>query len=246
MPSAVAIVRKNLGLCSRNTKFCWRDTGAVQVESPLEPREPATPAELDSFELGDAPLAGLRLERVTLRDDLSERVAPDLRLQESRLVGADLSGIEAAGLVLEDVHVDGGSWSNARTVRGRLARVVLTDVRATGLDLAEAELQDIAFRDSRLDLSSFRFATLTRVAFLDCRLEEADFHGATLSSVRFERCALTGASFENAACSRSEIRDCDLTDLVGAGNLGGVRMPWPDIVQVAGLLAVANGIAAVE
>lgn len=204
------------------------------------------PAALEPFEDAGEPLAGLRLERVALRSDLSERGAPDLRLQESRLLGADLSGIEAAGLVLVDVQVDGGSWSNARLAHGKLARVVFADVRATGLDLTESGLQDVVFRNSRLDLSSFRFSTLTRLAFLDCRLEESDFQGATLASVRFERCTLTGASFESASCSRSEIRDCELTDLAGAENLGGVRMRWPDVVQIGGLLARANGIAVVD
>ncbi len=201
---------------------------------------------LDGHEAGDEPLGGLRLERVELRGDLSERAAPDLRLTESRIVAADLTGIEAAGLTLADVVVAGGSWSNARAVRGSLARVELDEVRATGVDFAEAELRDVVFQGCRLDLSSFRFATLARIAFLDCRLEEADFHGATLSSVRFERCDLTRASFENASFSRSELRDCELEGIAGAGSLAGVRMPWPDVVQLAGLLAEAAGIQIVE
>ncbi len=214
----------------------------VEIDPPLAPRSPEIPPALDELEQGDAPLGGLRLERVELRGDLSERAAPDLRLSESRLAAVDLSGVEAAGLTLADVVVAGGSWSNARAVRGSLTRVELADVRATGVDFTEVELRDVVFQGCRLDLSSFRFATLARVSFLDCRLEEADFHGATLSSVRFERCGLTAASFENASFGRSELRDCELEGLAGVAQLAGVRMPWPDVVQIAGLLAEAAGI----
>jgi hypothetical protein len=42
------------------------------------------------------------------------------------------------------------------------------------------------------------------------------------------------------------LRDCELTGLVGAGSLGGVRMPWGDVIQIAGLLAAAAGIEVVD
>jgi uncharacterized protein YjbI with pentapeptide repeats len=219
----------------------------VAVDPPAAPKRPELPDELEETTLGDSSLAGLRLERVALRGlAFEERTAPDLRLNEALLDNVALDGCEAAGLTLTDVRVEGGSWANLRAVRGSLTRVEAREVRATGADFAETELRDIAFEGCRLDLASFRFAKLARVAFRDCRLEEADFHGATLSSVRLERCVLAGANLDGASFAQSELRDCELTGLTGAGSLGGVRMPWGDVIQIAGLLAAAAGIEVVD
>jgi uncharacterized protein YjbI with pentapeptide repeats len=219
----------------------------VTVEAPLAPRPPELPDELEELALGDRPLHGLVLERVAVEAvDLADRAAPDLDVRESALRRVVLDGTEAAGVRLADVRVDGGSWANLRAVRGSLARVELRDLRATGAELAEAELTDVVFERVRLDLASFRFARLARVVFRDCRLEEADFHGATLSSVLFDGCALTGASVTAASFSRCELAGCDLTGLAGAGALGGVRMRLPDVLAIADELARAVGIELID
>jgi len=59
----------------------------------------------------------------------------------------------------------------------------------------------------------------------------------TSSSTRKRR----GATFE-----RCEVRSSELQDIAGVERLDGVRMPWPDVVQIAGLLAKANGIEVVD
>ena len=219
----------------------------AMTSTPAAPKPPDLPAELEAADFGGGPLSGLELARVALGpEDVSERVAPDLRLEEATLRGVDLTGTHAPGASLADVLVTDGSWANAVLSRGSLTRVRATGLRATGVELAEAQLHDVVFEDCRLDLSSFRFARLERVVFRDCRLEEADLHGATLASVLFERTNLTGATVSAASFERCEIRGCELEGLQGAERLRGVRMPWPDVVQIAGLLAGAIGIEVVD
>src|SRR5688500_14773022 len=118
----------------------------VSVDPPAAPKRPELPDELEETSLGDAPLTGLRLERVSLRGlAFEERTAADLRLEESVLVNVMLDGCEAAGLTLSDVRVTGGSWANLRAVRGSLTRLEAHELRATGVDFAETELRDVAF-----------------------------------------------------------------------------------------------------
>ena len=64
--------------------------------------------------------------------------------------------------------------------------------------------------------------------------------------MRFERCNLTGARFVDATCERRELRDCELVDLQGVEGLRGARMPWNEVIQVAGQLAAAAGITVVD
>ncbi|HXH88053.1 MAG TPA: pentapeptide repeat-containing protein [Gaiellaceae bacterium] len=218
----------------------------ASLPEPIPPKRPSVSASLERREVRAERLIGLRVSEAELTGDLSERAAADLRFDDVRLSRLDLSATEAAGLVLTDALVSGGSWANLRATRGALTRAEIEDVRATGVDLSEATVTDVAFMSSRFDLASFRFATLERVVFDDCRLEEADFHGATLSSVRFERCNLTAASFSAARCERCEIRDCELTDLQGVECLRGTRMRWNDVLQLTTLLAGAAGISIVD
>jgi uncharacterized protein YjbI with pentapeptide repeats len=169
----------------------------------------------------------------------------DLELREARLT-ADLSGRVASGLTLRDVELREGDWSTLRADLASLTRVAAAGLRGTGMELGESALRDVSLAGCRLDLSSFRHATLERVAFRDCRLDEADFYGATLTSVLFERTTLVGASVESATFDRCELRGCELEGLRGVERLRGVRMPWPDVVQIAGLLAAATGIEIVD
>jgi uncharacterized protein YjbI with pentapeptide repeats len=147
---------------------------------------------------------------------------------------------------LADVVVEEGSWANVRAERASLRRVVFRGVRLTGAVLAEAQLLDVAFERCRLDLAAFRFARLERVSFADCRLEEADLHGAGLDSVLLERCALERAVLTQATLARCELRGCGLDGLRGGERLAGARMPWPDVVAAAGVLAAALGIEVVD
>ena len=213
---------------------------------PLAPKRPVISDDLEVRELAEERLIGLRVSECELRGDLSGRAAADLRLRDVRLANLDLTGTEAPGLTMVDAIVAGGSWANLRASHGEFTRVELRELRATGADFSEAVLKDVDVADARLDLSSFRFAKLERIVFRDCRLEEADFLGASLRSVRFERCNLTAASVVDATCERTELRDCELVDLQGVEGLRGARMPWNEVIQVAGKLAAAAGITVID
>jgi uncharacterized protein YjbI with pentapeptide repeats len=207
-------------------------------------RAPVLPAHLEPLRLDGEPVAERSFEDVELAgvDLAAAGLAHDLELLRARLRDVSLTGASARGLSMRHVTVDGGGWANADLQHAALRAVELREVRATGADLGEARLTDVLFEDCRLDLSLFRFAKLERVVFAGCKLDEADFYGAELNSVLFERCSLVGASFDAARLSRCQIEGGDLSGLVGVGSLAGVRMAWPEVVQIAGLLAEANGI----
>lgn len=152
--------------------------------------------------------------------------------------------VEPADLV--DVVVCDADWSNERALRPQWRRVELRRCRLTGLQLAEAMLEDVVFEECRIDLAALRHARLERVAFRDCRLEECDLYGAFLRDVLFERCELREATFSESRLERVELRGCDLAGLRGAGALRGARIPWHDVVANAGMFAAALGIEIVD
>jgi uncharacterized protein YjbI with pentapeptide repeats len=218
----------------------------VTVEPPLAPRPPELGDGGDPAGTHDLVRGGSLEGRELGALHLDGAVLHDVRLRECRLRGTDLGSARAAGLQLADVVVTGGSWANLDAPESSILRLDATGLRGTGAQLRQAALTDCSFVDCRLDLTSFRHARLERVAFRDCRLEEADFYGVAFCSVLFQSCVLNGASVEEATFERCELRSCELQDLAGVGRLSNVRMPWPDVVQIAGLLARANGIQLVD
>jgi uncharacterized protein YjbI with pentapeptide repeats len=181
----------------------------------LEPD--AAPREVDTHELA------FGLEDTRLRD---QRIggAPLKRfsLLDCRLERCDLAGLEARE----------ASW----------VRVVVTGSRFTGADLAGARLQDVSFRDCRMDLASLAGARLERVSFERCDLRESDFQQARLHDVRLVGCDLASAYLADASCSRTELRDSSYEDLRGIGGLKGCSVAWPDLMALAPALAAHAGL----
>lgn len=147
---------------------------------------------------------------------------------------------------LVDVVATDKDWQGQRALRFAARRVELRRCRLTGVEFAEAVISDVVFDECRIDLAGFRHAKLERVVFRDCRMGECDFYGASLKDVLFERCELREAIFSAVKLQRVELRGCELAGLRGAEALRGVRMPWGDVIDNAGLFATALGVEIVD
>ena len=215
--------------------------------APASPALPDLPVRLERLDTVPEELHSLELEQVLLEGlDLSGRDARGLRLVESRLERVELAGAKLRGAIHRDVAVSAGSWANLAGESLALVRVEFRGTRLTGASFANASLEDVVFSDCRVDLAQFRLAKLLRVRFEDCRLEEADFYNAGLASVFFSGCDLSGVSLAGMTVKASEMRNCKLATIGNPERLRGVRMPWPDVVQAADVLAAAVGIEIVE
>jgi uncharacterized protein YjbI with pentapeptide repeats len=206
---------------------------------PVEPELPTTFAAGDE----DPILVDAVLEERTLDGvDWSGRDAQGLQLSESRLPAVDLTEASLSRARLRDVLVQDGSWANLTGSGMSLSRVRFERVRLTGADLSGSRLDNVTFSDCRMDLCSFRFSTLEIVRFEGCRMEESDLYEAQLDSAAFTDCDLTGVTLTGATFADSEMRGCDLSGARGPERLRGVRMPWTDVIRIAGELAAAVGI----
>jgi uncharacterized protein YjbI with pentapeptide repeats len=145
-----------------------------------------------------------------------------------------------------DAVAEDADWAN-RQARGLVARrAEWRRCRLTGAELAEAALSDLTLEECRLDLTGLRMARLERVAFRDCRMAECDLYEAELKEVLFERCDLREATVTGVHLTRVELRGCRLDGIRGLASLGGVRMPWGDVIENGHLFAAALGVEIVE
>jgi uncharacterized protein YjbI with pentapeptide repeats len=175
------------------------------------------PREVDAHELA------FGLEDTLVRDQrIGEQPIERFSLLDCRLERCDLAGLEARE----------ASW----------VRVVVAGSRLTGADLAGARLQDVTFRDCRMDLVSLAATRLERVSFERCDLRESDLMEARLHDVRLAGCDLSGAIVADANCSRTELRDGTYEDLRGIAGLKGCSLAWPDLMALAPALAGLAGI----
>lgn len=212
-------------------------------DSPADPELPTTFASvIEPPALVDAEVELLSMKGV----DWSGRDAQGLWLSECELLSATLDEISLQRARLVDVAVLDSSLANITGNDTILSRVRLERVRLTGAVLAAAKLDNVTFVDCRLDMCSLRFSQLQIVSFQRCRMEGTDFYEASLDSVMFTDCDLSGATLANANFVGTEMRGCDLSTVQNAERLRGVRMPWVDVMRIAGELASAIGIEVLD
>jgi uncharacterized protein YjbI with pentapeptide repeats len=215
--------------------------------TPLEPSPPELAEEAQRAGALPEDLIDLELEERTFAGgDAAGRDASGVTLLGCRLEDVELSGSVLRRASLRDVLVTSGSWANVAAPEARLTRVELRSVRATGAAFAGARFTDVTFADCRLDLSSFRFASMERVRFARCRLEEADLAGCRGADVVFDSCDLSRASLAEATFERSEMRGCALDAIGNPERLRGVAMPWNDVLLNAATLAAGVGVRVLD
>jgi uncharacterized protein YjbI with pentapeptide repeats len=214
--------------------------------SPGLPVDPDLPESLVSSQ-EDTVLLDADLESQSITGvDWSGRDARGLRLSESILRSTSLDECSLERAHLRDVVILDGSWANVTGADASFNRVRFERVRLTGAAFAASRLDNVAFVDCRLDLSSFRFSQLKLVRFERCRMAGSDFYEAQLDSVMFAGCDLAETILTGATFAGSEMRGCDLSGVKSPERLSGVRMPWMDVMRIAGELASGIGIEILE
>ena len=174
------------------------------------------------------------------------RVAPkhvaDVRLQECRWSGVDLSGRSFDGLTVRDTEFVGCDLSGAVLDGAVLTRVVFRGCRLTGTVFSGAELADVRVSDGTADLSAFRMTRATFLLIEDTSLRGADLHRFRGSGCALLRCDLTGALLTDADLGGTDLHGSTLDDVHGALALRGCRIGAEQLVPGGAALLAALDI----
>jgi uncharacterized protein YjbI with pentapeptide repeats len=149
-----------------------RKTASARVPDP-----PDVPSDLESTSLDDTAMQdGAAWARVRVLDtSLPGTRARGISFVEARIEAADLSGAQLANLRLADCELAGCNVANAGARGGSMRRVIVSAGRLTGLAWTEGSIEDVVFRDCRVDLASFGRTNFVRGAFERCVLRDSDF-----------------------------------------------------------------------
>jgi uncharacterized protein YjbI with pentapeptide repeats len=201
----------------------------------LAPRREPAPAVLEPSAFWDGVEAGAEVE-------VPEHVA-GVRLQESRWVGADLSGRRLAGLRCRDTEFVNCNLSGAVLEGAALTRVAFTECRLTGIVLSGAELVDVRIVEGRADLALFRMATARHLWIENTSLRGADFYQFEGSGCAFLGCELADVSLTGARIPGVLLHGSALDAVRDATALRGARISADQIVPMGAALLAALDIA---
>ena len=177
-----------------------------------------------SISLAKADAGSGRFERVHLED---------IDFGDSRLRAVKFSDV-----IAERIDAANGDWGGAQL---RCTR--FSDARLTGLNFAEARIEEVSFKGCKLDYANFRHSAIKQVSFEGCVLTGADFQGASLDATLFSDCQLVEADFSKAKFSLVDLRG---SELALAGSVLGLRGAIIDplqLMELARTLAQELGIA---
>jgi uncharacterized protein YjbI with pentapeptide repeats len=159
----------------------------------------------------------LLAEVTVVGGEWSKTTFADVRLEDSRLLGPDLSA---------------SHWRDTELVRGI----------ASGVQWHDADVRRVHFDQVKLDAVNFRGAALTDVVFTDCLLREADFGGAKLTRVRFPGCTFEEADFSRAKLADVDLRGARLHFKAGLDALRGATIDGGQLVDLAPAMAAHLGL----
>ena len=142
-------------------------------------------------------------------------------------------------LSLKDVSMSGCDLASASWPSSFWDRVDVQSGRMTGLDLSGGRLQNVIFKDCKIDLASFRFMKGKAIRFEDCSLREADFQGSDLRGCAFRGCDLRQAQMSQTKLEGVDLRDSKIEGLkVEHDNLKNVTVDVIQAAYLSGLLGL--------
>jgi uncharacterized protein YjbI with pentapeptide repeats len=172
------------------------------------------------FELEDVRICSASLGGTNAGSGRFQRV----QLEDVALGESKLRAVELIDVVGERIDAANGDWGGAQ-----LRRTQFSDARLTGLNFAEARIEEVSFKGCKLDYANFRHSTIVQVSFEDCVLTGADFQGASIDATLFSRCQLGEADFSKAEISLVDLRG---SELALAGSVLGLRGAIIDPLQL--------------
>ena len=166
----------------------------------------------------------------------------------SRFFECALTGVTVEGGNFRHVQLREGWIQATRWIAGDLAAVDWLDVTVVasvlaGVQMFDAQLRRVTFRECKLDSVNLRGAKLLDVRFIDCQLEHVDFSGAGLTNVDFPGSRISGATFDRAQLANVDLREAIELRLDGSYDaLRGSTITSAQLINLAPELAQALGI----
>lgn len=171
--------------------------------------------------------------------DLTQQIAANVIFEQAQIRRSIFARTRLARLRLIDVRFEACDLSGADWEKVRIRRAEISGGRLLGMQLLEADLENVLVRDCNLEDAVFAAAKLKSVRFEKCNLRGVSFDQADLNSAAFHECDLTNADLRSAKLHEVDLRGSIIDGMqVGAKELRGAIIDRMQAVQVASLLGI--------
>lgn len=214
-----------------------------QTVGRAKPAAPHLPASMATVDIASD---GLSEETQWWQHELTGEalgtVADNFEIEQCRLSRVDFSNGHWERGQWRNCEVRDSNFANVQAEQCLIQRSTFHTVRGTGLQWADGTIKDVTFDGCRLDLSGFRFTTMSHIIFSGCRLSGVDLTNAKMSNILFDHCDLTGAKLDHASMAGCQLTECSLDGISGIEALRGARVTSSDLMSLTYSLAAACGI----
>lgn len=181
---------------------------------------------------------GYRIENISLTSEQLETMS----LSESLFSKVDFTQVRVNRLHVADCDFQGCIFTASKFPESSWHRATIGTARCSGLQITNAFLKNIVFKNSKLEIANFRFSRLDNVAFEDCVLNDVDFYNAQLKNVEFVNCSINKITFANARMINVDISKSFVEAVNGVQSLRGVTISYDQLLQLAPSFAAEAGI----
>jgi uncharacterized protein YjbI with pentapeptide repeats len=171
--------------------------------------------------------------------DFTAQIASDVLFEQIHFRRVIFTQTHLTRLRLFDSCVDVSDFSGATWDNPRLRRVEFKGCRFLGMQMVEAQLEDVIFNDCIMDGVLFTSMVCKGVRFEKCVMRSAVLEESDLTGVEFRKCDLSHASLRGSILFDADLRS-SILDGVQAypKDLRGVIIEPAQAIQVVSLLGV--------
>ena len=171
--------------------------------------------------------------------DLTKQAAADILFEQVFFQRAIFHLTRFSRVRLFDVRAANSDFSGAIWENSRLRRVEFIGCRLIGIQLLEAHLEHVYFKECNLESAVFASAVFKTARFEGCNLRDASFEQADLSGTIFHKCDLSKANLARVKLPNADFRGSLLNGMkAGPEDLRGAIIDAAQVLQVVALLGV--------
>lgn len=206
--------------------------------------KPTLPQKLNSsespyelFEKEDS-ITGFKVENITLTSEHLEGT----RIAESLFNKVDFVSLTVDKFDVTDCEFRGCNFTASNFPESSWHRVSIVAARCSGMQITDAVLKNITYKNSKIEIVNFRFSRLENVVFEECVINDVDFYEAQLKNVEFVNCTISKITFSGARMMNIDISKSFVEAINGIQSLRGVTISYDQLMQLAPSFAAEAGI----
>lgn len=171
--------------------------------------------------------------------DFTAQIASDILFEQIYFRRVNFTQTHLTRLRLFDSCVDVSDFSGATWDNPRLRRVEFKGCRFLGMQIGEAQLEDVLFNDCIMDGVLFTSMVCKGVRFEKCVMRSAVLEESNLTGVVFHKCDLSHASLRGSILFDGDLRNTILDGVQAyPKDVRGVIIEPSQAVQIVSLLGV--------